>query len=104
MSTYTWNHLLFTADQLIQSGTLTESQIKKILPLVELKKVVKYNKLSENFIRNNIEPIIEMEDSDDEDSLTLNDVKFYPKSRQKRAYMHEYKRYFTVNMVNTCSQ
>lgn len=74
MSNYTWNHLLFTADQLIQSGKLTESQIKKILPLVELKKVVTYNKLSDNFIRNNIEPQIEMEDSDDEDSLTLNDV------------------------------
>ncbi len=74
MSTYTWNHLLFTADQLIQSGTLTESQIKKILPLVELKKVVSHNKLSENFIRNNIEPLIDMEDSDDEDFLTLNDV------------------------------
>ena len=70
----TWNHLLFVTDQLIQSGKLTESQIKKILPLVELKKVVKHNKLSDNFIRNNIEPIIEMEDSDDEESITISDV------------------------------
>jgi hypothetical protein len=72
MST-TWNHLLFTADQLIQSGTLTEYQIKKILPLVDLKKVIKHNKLSDNFIRNNIEPLIEFEDSDDE-SITISDV------------------------------
>ena len=70
----TWNHLLFTADQLIQAGNLTESQIKKILPLVELKKVIKHNKLSDNFIRNNIEPLIEMQDSDDEDYINLTDV------------------------------
>lgn len=74
MDTFTWNHLLFVSDQLIQSGKLTESQIKKILPLVELKKVITNNKLSANFIRNNIEPLIEMEDSDDDDSLTINDV------------------------------
>ena len=74
MSNNNWNHLLFTADQLIQSGNLTESQIKKILPLVELKKVILYNKLSENFIRNNIEPLVEMLDSDDEDNLTLYDI------------------------------
>ena len=52
----------------------TDKQIKKILPIVELKKVVKYNKLSENFIRNNIEPLIEMQDSDDDDTLTISDV------------------------------
>jgi len=74
MNTSTWNHLLFTADQLIQSGKLTEYQIKKILPLVELKKVVKHNKLSDNFIRNNIEPLVEMQDSEDEDYVTLCDV------------------------------
>ena len=74
MNNCTWNGLLFTADQLIQSGKLTESQIKKILPLVELKKIVKYNKLSDNFIRNSIEPLIEMEDSDDDDALTISDV------------------------------
>ena len=73
-TTNTWNHLLFTADQIIQSGNLTESQIKKILPLVELKKVVKHNKLSDNFIRNNIEPLVEMQDSDDEDYISLTDV------------------------------
>lgn len=74
MSTNTWNHLLFTADQLIQSGKLTESQIKKILPIVELKKVIKHNKLSDNFIRNNIEPLVEMQDSEDEDFVTLCDI------------------------------
>ena len=74
MNTSTWNHLLFTADQLIQSGKLTEYQIKKILPLVELKKVVKHNKLSDNFIRNNIEPLVDIQDSDDENSITINDV------------------------------
>jgi hypothetical protein len=74
-TTNTWNGLLFTADQLIQSGKLTETQIKKILPLVELKKVINHNKLSDNFIRNNIEPLIEMQDSDDEeDHITLTDV------------------------------
>ena len=73
-TTNTWNGLLFIADQLIQSGNLTESQIKKILPLVELKKVVKHNKLSDNFIRNNIEPLVEMQDSDDEDFVALYDV------------------------------
>jgi hypothetical protein len=74
MNTSTWNHLLFTADQLIQSGKLTEYQIKKILPLVELKKVVNHNKLSDNFIRNNIEPLVDIQDSDDENSITINDV------------------------------
>lgn len=70
----TWNGLLFTADQLIQSGNLKESQIKKILPIVELKKVIKHNKLSDNFIRNNIEPLVEMQDSDDDDYITLTDI------------------------------
>jgi hypothetical protein len=74
MNVNTWNHLLYTADQLIQSGNLTESQIKKILPLVELKKVIKHNKLSDDFIMFNIKPLIEMQDSDDEDLLTLNDI------------------------------
>ena len=73
-TTNTWNGLLFTADQLIQSGNLTETQIKKILSLVELKKVIKHNKLSENFIRNIIEPLVEMQDSDDEDYISLTDV------------------------------
>jgi hypothetical protein len=75
MNNYTWENMLFTADQLIQTGKLTESQIKIILPLVELKKVVKYNKLSINFIKNNIEPLIdENKDDEDNDSLTINDI------------------------------
>ena len=78
MNNYTWENMLFTADQLIQTGKLTESQIKTILPLVELKKVVKYNKLSINFIKNNIEPLIDEnkddEDDDDDNSLTINDI------------------------------
>jgi hypothetical protein len=74
---YNWNHLLFIADIIIQKGILKESQIKKIIDIVDIKKIVKYNKLSLEFIENNIRPIIDNDfdnDSDSSDDLTMYDV------------------------------
>jgi hypothetical protein len=65
---YTWNSLLFTADILVQKGCLDEKQLKLIIDLVDIKKVVKHNKLSEEFITNEIIPRI---DYDDYDGLDL---------------------------------
>ena len=71
---YTWDHLLFTADILIQQGNLTENQIKDIINLVDIKKVVTNNKLSENFIETFIKPIILAQDTSDYNALTMSDI------------------------------
>jgi len=72
---YSWNHLLYIADVIIQKRLLTESQIKKIIDIVDINKLVKYNKLSPEFIENNIRPIVENNfDSDDLDDLTMTDI------------------------------
>jgi hypothetical protein len=71
---YTWNHLLFTADILVQKGCLDESQLSLIVDLVDIKKIVKYNKLSQGFIEKYIIPRI---DYDDYDGLDLYDIEKY---------------------------
>lgn len=48
-SIYTWQHLLFTADILVQKGCLNEEQLALIIDMVDLKKIVKNNKLSKEF-------------------------------------------------------
>ncbi len=40
-SMYTWQHLVFTADILVQKGSLNESQLALIIDLVDLRKLVK---------------------------------------------------------------
>ena len=35
ITVYTWNHLLFTADILVQKGCLNESQLASIIDLVD---------------------------------------------------------------------
>ena len=49
-SIYTWQHLLFTADILVQKGCLNETQLALIIDLIDLRKLVKNNKLSNEFI------------------------------------------------------
>jgi hypothetical protein len=72
---YTWNHLLFITDVIIQKGVLTESQIKKIIDIVDIKKLVSHNKLSPEFIENILRPIIENDfNSDSSDDLTMHDI------------------------------
>lgn len=74
-SKYTWDHLLFTADILIQKGILSEDQLEKIIDIVDIKTLVKNNKLSKEFINKHIKPIIESDDNlSDYDSLTMYDV------------------------------
>ena len=71
---YTWNTLLFTADILVQKGILSEDELIKIIDLVDIKKVVKYNKLSQEFIDKYIIPRI---DYDDYDGLDLYMIEKY---------------------------
>ncbi len=71
---YTWNSLLFTADILVQRGVLDESQLALIIDLVELKKLVKYNKLSKEFIEKYVVPRI---DYDEYDCIDLYDIEKY---------------------------
>jgi hypothetical protein len=71
---YTWSHLLFTADILVQKGCLDENQLKSIIHLVDIKKIVKNNKLSEKFIQEEIVPRI---DYDDYDGLDLYQIESY---------------------------
>ncbi len=61
-----WNHLLFTADILVQKGCLDESQLSLIIDLVDLRKIVKFNKLSKEFIEKYIIPRIYSENYLDE--------------------------------------
>ena len=71
---YTWNNLLFTADILVQKGILNESQLASIIDLVDIKKIVKFNKLSNDFIEKYIIPRI---DYDDYDGIDLYDIEKY---------------------------
>ncbi len=70
---YTWNNLLFTADILVQKGELTEKQLIMIIDLVDIKKVVKFNKLSQEFIDKYIIPRIDYDDYDGLDLCMIED-------------------------------
>jgi type IV secretory pathway component VirB8 len=70
----TWNSLLFTADILVQKGCLNETQLALIIDLVDLKKLVKYNKLSKDFIEKYVVPRINYDDYDD---IDLYDIEKY---------------------------
>jgi hypothetical protein len=76
MDDYNWNSLLFMADILVQKGGLDESQLALIIDLVDLRKIVKYNKLSDEFINKYIIPRI---DYDDYDGIDLYDIEKYQK-------------------------
>ena len=72
---YTWQHLLFMVDMMIQKSVLTETQIKKIIDIVDIKKLVLHNKLSPEFIENILRPMVENNfNSDSSDDLTINDI------------------------------
>lgn len=75
---YTWNHLLFITDIMIQKGVLKESQIKKIIDIVDIKKLVSHNNLSPEFIENILRPMIDndfnSDSSDSSDDLTMLDI------------------------------
>jgi hypothetical protein len=71
---YTWQHLLFTADVLVQKGCLDEKQLELIVDLVDLTKLVKNNKLSKEFIEKYVVPRI---DYDDYDGIDLYDIEKY---------------------------
>ena len=74
---YTWNGLLFYIDILVQKGILTENQLEKIIEIVDIKKVVKNNILSEDFINKYIIPRI---DYDDYEGIDLYDIEKYQKT------------------------
>ena len=74
---YNWNQLLFTADILVQQGGLSEEQLSKIIDIVDIKKIVKFNKLSNQFIEKYIIPRI---DYDDYDGIDLYDIEKYQKN------------------------
>ncbi len=61
-SVYTWNHLLFTADILVQKGCLDEINLATIIDIGDLRKLVKYNKLSKEFIDKYVKPRIDLDD------------------------------------------
>ena len=61
-SMYTWQHLLLTADILVQKGCLNETQLALIIDLIDLRKLVKNNKLSQEFINQHIIPKIDYDD------------------------------------------
>ena len=71
---FTWDKLLTIADVLVQRGELTETQLKKIIDLVDLKKLVKNNLLSETFIKEYVEPRIDLNDYD---GIDLYDIESY---------------------------
>ncbi len=73
-SKYTWNGLLFYIDILVQKGCLTETQLEKIIDMTDIKKVVKNNVLSDDFINKHIIPRI---DYDDYDGIDLYDIEKY---------------------------
>ena len=73
---FTWNNLLFMADILVQKGCLDENQLSLIVDLVDIKKIVKFNKLSQEFIDKYIIPRI---DYNDYEGIDLYDIEKYQK-------------------------
>ena len=73
-SLYTWHHLMFTADVLVQKGSLDESKLALIIDLVDLRKLVKFNKLSKEFIDTYVIPRINY---DDYEGIDLYDIEKY---------------------------
>ena len=71
---FSWNSFLYMADILVQKGCLNENQLLLIVDLVDIKKIVKYNKLSKEFIEKYIIPRI---DYDDYDGIDLYDIEKY---------------------------
>jgi len=71
---FTWNGLLFYIDVLVQKGELSETELEKIIDLVDIKKLVKYNILSNDFINNHVIPRINNNNYND---LSINDIKKY---------------------------
>ena len=71
---YTWQTLLFTADILVQKGCLTEDKLALIIDLVDLRKLVKNNKLSETFIEKYVVPRL---DYNDYEGIDLYDIENY---------------------------
>ena len=71
---YTWQTLLFTADILVQKGCLNESQLSLIIDFVDLRKLVKNNKLSKEFIDKYVIPRL---DYDDYEGIDLYDIERY---------------------------
>jgi hypothetical protein len=76
----TWDTLLSIVDILVQKGVLTEEQLEKIVDLVDIKKIVKNNILTENFINKYIKPRIDL---DDYDSIDLYSIECYQKNLKK---------------------
>ncbi len=75
---YTWQHLLFTADILVQKGCLNEEQLAMIIDMVDLRKLVKFNKLSKEFIDEYVIPRIYSENYyDDYDGIDEYDIEKY---------------------------
>ncbi len=70
-SNYTWQHLLFTADILVQKGCLNEAQLEMIIDMVDLRKLVKFNKLSKEFINKYVIPRIDLDDYDGIDEYDI---------------------------------
>jgi hypothetical protein len=77
---FTWNGLLYYIDVLIQKGELTENELVKIINMVDIKKLVKNNILSDDFINNYIVPRINENDYDD---ISINDIKKYQDNIKK---------------------
>jgi hypothetical protein len=71
---FTWERLITIADILVQKGELTESQLEKIIDIVDIKKIVKNNILSEKFIKKYIEPRINL---DEYNGIDLYDIEIY---------------------------
>jgi len=77
---YTWSGLLFYIDILVQKGILNETQLEKIIDMADIKKIVKNNILSEDFINKHIIPRI---DYDDYDGIDMYDIEKYQTNIKK---------------------
>ena len=77
---YTWQHLLFTADIVMQRGILTESEIILIIDIVDLKTIVRNNLLSDKFIEDEIIPRIDWDEYDGLDLYKINSYMAYLKN------------------------
>ena len=70
-----WEDLVNSANKLVEQNVLTESQIKKIIDIVNIRTLVTHNKLTPKFIQSVLSPLMENDFSDNiDDNLKMSEI------------------------------
>lgn len=80
-----WETLVEAANNLVEQNVLTESQIKKIIDIVNIRTLVTHNKLTPKFIQSVISPLMENDFGDNIDNdLKMSEIYKLQEQLKKR--------------------